>query len=102
LAIVYFHEVALLNWFGQVPVIISNKSATCFIVENQHELVHVDDFTFNVDVSHPVPYFIYSHPRSLQETCGLDSWAGIGVVGQAFRCLLSSFFSGLPSRRQYQ
>ena len=64
LAIVYLHVVAFLNRFGQVPVVVSHKRATRLIVENQHELVHVDNFSLDVNVPHAVPYFINSHPNS--------------------------------------
>jgi len=65
LAVVYLHVVAFLNRLGQIPVIVSHKCATRLIVENQHELVHVDNFSLDVNVPHAVPYFINSHPNSI-------------------------------------
>jgi hypothetical protein len=60
LTIVDFHIIPFLNRLHQVPVVVSHKSSSCFVIENKHELIHIHDLALDVDVPHPVADLIYS------------------------------------------
>jgi hypothetical protein len=65
LTVVNFHVVAFLNGFRKIPVVVSDKCAARFVIENQHELVHVHNLTLNVNIAHTISDFVNSHRSSL-------------------------------------
>jgi len=61
LPIVYLYVIAFLDGFHQISVVVPHEGSSSLVSDDEHELVHIHYFAFDVDLPHAIANLIYPH-----------------------------------------